>query len=96
MTSNALPDRLHTWHFRREVGIQIPIPYPDDPPRSLETQHRIVARIEALFGELRECRKLHQAVVEDTKPAAGGGVGGGVRYYGNSKLAFRDRTVRSC
>ena len=44
----------------------IPIPYPDDPARSLETQRRIVARIEALFTELRECRKLHQAVVEDT------------------------------
>ena len=44
----------------------IPIPYPDDPARSLETQRRIVARIEALFAELRECRKLHQTVVEDT------------------------------
>ena len=43
-----------------------PIPYPDDPARSLETQRRIVARIEALFAELRECRKLHQTVVEDT------------------------------
>ena len=64
-------------HFRGAVGQQrvpqdflegyrIPIPYPDDPARSLETQRRIVARIEALFAELRECRKLHQAVVEDT------------------------------
>jgi type I restriction enzyme S subunit len=44
----------------------IPLPCPDDPARSLETQRRIVARIEALFAELRECRKLHQAVVEDT------------------------------
>lgn len=44
----------------------LPVPYPDDPARSLETQRRIVARIEALFAELRECRKLHQAVVEDT------------------------------
>lgn len=44
----------------------IPLPHPDDPARSLEAQRRIVARIEALFAELRECRKLHQAVVEDT------------------------------
>lgn len=48
------------------VKVDIPIPYPDDPARSLETQRRIVARIEALFAELQECRKLHQAVVEDT------------------------------
>ena len=64
-------------HFRGAVGQQrvpqdflesypIPIPYPDDLARSLETQRRIVARIEALFAELRECRTLHQAVVEDT------------------------------
>ncbi|MBK7202567.1 restriction endonuclease subunit S, partial [Candidatus Amarolinea dominans] len=46
--------------------VDIPIPYPNTPARSLETQRRIVARIEALFEELRECRKLHQAVVEDT------------------------------
>ena len=46
--------------------VDIPIPFPDDPVRSLPTQQRIVARIEALFAELRECRKLHQAVVEDT------------------------------
>lgn len=46
--------------------VDIPIPYPDDPTRSLETQRRIIARIEALFAELRKCRKLHQAVVEDT------------------------------
>ena len=46
--------------------VDIPIPYPNTPARSLETQRRIVARIEALFEELRECRKLHQAVVADT------------------------------
>lgn len=46
--------------------VDVPIPYPDDLARSLETQQRIVARIEALFAELRECRTLHQAVVEDT------------------------------
>lgn len=44
----------------------IPLPYPDDPARSLAEQRRIVARIEALFAELRECRRLHEAVVADT------------------------------
>ncbi len=33
----------------------VPLPYPGDPARSLATQRRIVARIEALFAELREC-----------------------------------------
>lgn len=58
---------------RKEVlrDATIAIPYPDDPARSLETQRRIVARIEALFAELRECRTLHQAVVEDTNRLMG-------------------------
>lgn len=47
-------------------GIVLPIPYPDDPARSLETQRRIVARIEALFAELREARRLHAEIVADT------------------------------
>jgi len=38
--------------------VDIPIPYPDDPARSLETQRRIIARVEALFAELREARRL--------------------------------------
>lgn len=44
----------------------LPLPYPDDPARSLETQRRIVARIEVLFADLRAARELHQKVVEDT------------------------------
>lgn len=48
------------------AAVDIPLPYPDDPARSLETQHRIVARIEALFAELREARRLHAAIVADT------------------------------
>ena len=44
----------------------IPLPYPDDPARSLETQRRIVARIEALLAELSEARRLHAEIVADT------------------------------
>jgi len=44
----------------------IPVPYPSNPTRSLETQRRIVIRIEALFSELRAARDLHQKVVDDT------------------------------
>jgi len=44
----------------------LPLPYPDDPTRSLEIQRRIVARIEALFAELRAARELHEKVKEDT------------------------------
>ncbi|MFN8439656.1 MAG: restriction endonuclease subunit S [Caldilineaceae bacterium] len=47
-------------------GMPIPLPYPDDPTRSLAEQRRIVARIEALFAELRECRHLHGEIVKDT------------------------------
>jgi len=47
-------------------NVEIPLPYPDDPARSLETQRRIVARIEALFAELREARRLHDEIVADT------------------------------
>jgi type I restriction enzyme, S subunit len=44
----------------------LPVPYPDDPARSLETQRRIVARIEALFAEVAEARRLHSEIVADT------------------------------
>ena len=44
----------------------IPIPYPDDPTRSLAEQRRIVARIEALFAELRGCRALQERIVTST------------------------------
>jgi type I restriction enzyme, S subunit len=39
-------------------GWTIPIPYPDDPQRSLDVQSRIVARIEALMTELKRARVL--------------------------------------
>lgn len=55
-----------TLNKKKLARILVPIPYPDDPARSLETQRRIVARIEALFAELRECRKLHDEIVADT------------------------------
>lgn len=44
----------------------IPIPYPDDQIRSLNEQRRIVARIEAIFAELRECRSLQKRIVDST------------------------------
>ena len=39
-------------------ALPIPVPYPDDPPRSLDSQRRIVAQIEALLAEVRELREL--------------------------------------
>ena len=48
------------------LELPIPIPYPDDPPRSLAEQRRIVARIEAIFTELRECQRLNDAIRADT------------------------------
>lgn len=47
-------------------GAPIPLPYPDDPARSLETQRRIVARLDALLAEVAEARRLHAEIVADT------------------------------
>ena len=49
------------------ANFKIPIPYPNDPPRSLETQRRIVARLEALLAEVAEARKLQEQITEDTE-----------------------------
>ncbi len=46
-------------------GVEVPIPYPDDPPRSLAEQRRIVARLEALLGEVSELRKLQADIEAD-------------------------------
>lgn len=43
----------------------IPIPYPNDPTRSLAEQRRIVERLEALLGEVREMRKLQAEIEAD-------------------------------
>jgi hypothetical protein len=43
----------------------IPIPFPDEPKRSLAEQRRIVARIEALLAEVREMRALHDEIAAD-------------------------------
>jgi type I restriction enzyme S subunit len=46
--------------------LEVPIPYTDDPTRSLAEQRRIVARIEAIFAELRECRALNEKIQTST------------------------------
>ncbi len=43
----------------------IPIPYPDDPERSLAEQRRIVARLEAMLEEVRAMRALLQSMRAD-------------------------------
>lgn len=42
-----------------------PLPYPDQPDRSLVEQRRIVAQLEALLGEVREMRKLNSEISAD-------------------------------
>jgi type I restriction enzyme S subunit len=39
-------------------GIPVPLPYPDDPQRSLTEQRRIVARLEAIYQEIGVMQKL--------------------------------------
>lgn len=52
---------------RKEIlfDSEIPIPYPDEPTRSLETQRRIVARLEALLAEVQETRQLRCSILDD-------------------------------
>ncbi|NIR52685.1 hypothetical protein GWO43_14500, partial [candidate division KSB1 bacterium] len=45
--------------------VDIPIPYPHTPSRSLVEQRRIVARIEELFDRLNEARRLRLVADED-------------------------------
>lgn len=44
---------------------EIPIPYPNDPARSLAEQRRIVARLEAMLEEVRAMRALLQSMRAD-------------------------------
>lgn len=46
-------------------NVPIPIPYPDDPARSLAEQRRIVARLEAMLSETRAMRALLQSMRRD-------------------------------
>jgi|GEM_PF-607170 len=86
-------------NFRGAVGQQrvpedflteypIPLPYPDDPQRSLAEQRRIVARLEMMLGEVREMRaiiremrkdvdRLMEAALEEVFPEYGQKLPGG-------------------
>jgi len=46
-------------------SVQVPIPYPDDPARSLAEQRRIAARLETLLGEARALRAEVQSMRRD-------------------------------
>ena len=46
-------------------SLAIPIPYPNDPARSLAEQRRIVARLEAMLSEVRALRDLLQSMRRD-------------------------------
>jgi type I restriction enzyme S subunit len=52
-------------HFSLLKKYQIPIPYPDDPARSLAEQRRIVAQLEAALDEVREMRDLQSQIEAD-------------------------------
>ena len=47
-------------------NLEIPIPHPSNPTKSLLIQAYIVSRIESLFTELSEARRLHEKIVADT------------------------------
>ncbi len=47
------------------AAVEVPLPYPNDPTRSLAEQHRIVARIEELFTRIEEAQRLRAATDQD-------------------------------
>lgn len=47
-------------------SLEFPIPIFEDQSVSLQIQNQIVERIEALFAELSEARRLHEKIVADT------------------------------
>ncbi len=47
--------------------IDILVPHPSNPEKSLQEQHRIVARIESLLTEVKQAKKLHSSIVKDTE-----------------------------
>ena len=55
------------FNSKRLTDVEIPLPYPDDPGRSLEVQRRIVARIEELFARIAEARHLRAATDQDAE-----------------------------
>ncbi|MCL5997143.1 MAG: restriction endonuclease subunit S [Chloroflexi bacterium] len=77
-TANSTGARMP--RVRKEAFWQadIPVPYPNDPRRSLETQRRIVARLDALLAEVAEakritewapgeCEELYRAIIADQR-----------------------------
>lgn len=64
LASSAVYLEINRTRFRE---FSIPIPYPDDPTRSLETQRRIVARLEALLAEVASARGLQDEIAKDTE-----------------------------
>ena len=64
-TSNVAGARMPRMSKRALGETKIPIPYPDDPARSLAEQRRIAARLETLLGETRALREEVQSMRRD-------------------------------
>lgn len=50
---------------------KIPLPFPNNPEKSLTAQRKIVARIEVLLSEVREMREINQRIIGDTQQLLG-------------------------
>jgi type I restriction enzyme S subunit len=64
-TSNVAGARMPRMSKRALGETKIPIPYPDDPARSLAEQRRIAARLETLLSEARALRAEVQSMRRD-------------------------------
>lgn len=57
----------NTLNKKKLAKITIPIPHPDTPKKSLETQRRIVARIQELMAEVKKTRTILKRQFDNTR-----------------------------
>ena len=55
------------FNSKKLADVEIPLPFPDDPSRSLEVQRRVVACIEERFACIAEARRLRAAADRDAE-----------------------------
>jgi type I restriction enzyme S subunit len=47
------------------TSYEIPVPFPNNPARSIETQRHILLRLESLLAEVKSSRELHETTLTD-------------------------------
>lgn len=72
-TTGYFAERCNRWigqagfNSKKLRAVEVPLPYPDNPSRSLKVQRRIMARVEELFARIEEACRLRAAADEDAE-----------------------------